>query len=307
MPIEPVSPECSRFVALDEEVQWLADGVGGKSSIAAIPWWPSEGPVWIQEGGYLCYSDIGKSQRMKWAPGEGVSVLATNTHQANGMTRDLEGRLVICEHQTQRVVRIEKDGSTTVVADRFEGKHFNRPNDVVVKSDGSIWFTDPLIPPFYPVEMDWAGVYRVSPDLKSVSLATRAVHGPNGLCFSPGEQILYVNDSRLQHIHAFDVHAAGSLTGGRIICHLKDERVGKPDGMKCDLDGNIYCTGPGGVWILSPNGQHIGTIALGGGRHATNIGWGGGDWKTLFITCYHELGCMRCLPDDDLSDDPGGP
>ncbi len=293
VPIEPVSPDCSRFVALDTEVEWLADGLGADGSDGGVPWWPSEGPVWVQEGDCLLFSDIGKSQRMQWSARGGLTVVASDTHQANGMTRDREGRLIICEQGAQRVVRIEADGGTTVVADRYEGKRFNRPNDVVVKSDGSIWFTDPLLPAFYPIEMDYAGVYRVSADLQRISLVTRAVHGPNGLCFSPSEQVLYINDSRLQHIHAFDVAVDGSLAGGRIICHLKDERLGKPDGMKCDRDGNIYCTGPGGVWILDSNCQHIGTIALGRGRHASNIGWGGGDWKTLFITCYHELACVR--------------
>jgi len=293
VPIEPVSPDCARFVDLEAEVEWIAEGLGADGSARGIPWWPTEGPVWVQEGGYLLFSDIGKSQRMKWSRAGGLSVDATDTHDGNGMTRDLEGRLIVCQQEAQRVVRVERDGSETIVVDRFEGKRFSRPNDVVVKSDGSIWFTDPFIPAFYGAEMDFAGVYRVSPDLKEIRLATKAVHAPNGLCFSPSEQVLYINDSRLQHIHAFDVHEDGTISGGRIICHLKDERIGKPDGMKCDLDGNIYCTGPGGVWILSPNGQHIGTIALGKGRHATNIGWGGGDWKTLFITCYHELGCIR--------------
>jgi len=293
VPIEPVSPDCARFVDLEAEVEWIAEGLGADGSAKGIPWWPTEGPVWVQEGGYLLFSDIGKSQRMKWSRAGGLSVDATDTNDGNGMTRDLEGRLIVCQQEAQRVVRVEHDGRITVIVDRFEGKRFSRPNDVVVKSDGSIWFTDPLIPNFYPIEMDYAGVYRVSADLKEIRLVTRAVHGPNGLCFSPSEQVLYINDSRLQHIHAFDVHEDGTISGGRIICHLKDERIGKPDGMKCDLDGNIYCTGPGGVWILSPNGQHIGTIALGKGRHATNIGWGGGDWKTLFITCYHELGCIR--------------
>lgn len=293
MPIEPVSPDCERFVDLKAEVEWIADGLGADGSARGIPWWPAEGPVWIQEGGYLLFSDIGKSQRMKWSPREGLSVAASSTNQANGMTRDLEGRLIICEQETQRVVRIEADGKTTVVADRFQGKRFSRPNDVVVKSDGSIWFTDPLIPAFYAVELDFAGIYRVTPDLKSIALVTRDVHGPNGLCFSPSEQILYLNDSRLQLIHAFDVRDDASIANGRIICHLKDERIGKPDGMKADLDGNIYCTGPGGVWILDPFGRHIGTIALGGGRHVTNVAWGGDEWKTLFMTGYHELGSIR--------------
>ncbi len=293
MPIERVSPECTRFVDLDAEVEWIADGLGADGSANGIPWLPSEGPVWVKEGGYLLFSDIGKSQRMKWSRAGGLSMEANDTNHGNGMTRDLDGRLIVCQQGGKRVVRIEHDGKTTVVADRYKGKRLSRPNDVVVKSDGSIYFTDPLTPAFYGAELDFAGVYRVSPDLKEITLVTPDIKGPNGLCFSPSEQILYINDSVLKHIHAFDVSADGSIANGRIICYLADERLGKPDGMKVDLDGNIYCTGPGGVWFMDATGRHIGTIALGGGRHATNIGWGGDDWKTLFITCYHEMGCIR--------------
>jgi gluconolactonase len=141
MPIEPVAPECTRLVDLDQEVEWLGSGFGADATALGLPWWPAEGPVWWQEGGYLLFSDIGQSKRMKWAPGEGVTLFAAPTNEANGMTRDPQGRLIACEHAAQRVTRLEPDGRLTVVADRYQGKRLNRPNDVVVKSDGSIYFT----------------------------------------------------------------------------------------------------------------------------------------------------------------------
>ena len=293
MPIEQVAPECARLVDLDQEVEWLASGFGADGSALGLPWWPAEGPVWWQEGGYLLFSDIGQSKRLKWAPGEGVTLVATPTNEANGMTRDPQGRLIVCEHAAQRVTRLEPDGCITVVADRYQGKRLNRPNDIVVKSDGSIYFTDPFRPTYPNLELGFAGVYRVSPDLQTVTLLVDDYVGPNGLCFSPSERTLYINDSRVGLIKAFDVVDDGTIANGRLFCVLKDERPGVPDGMKVDLDGNLYCTGPGGVWIIDPSGKHLGTIALREGKRATNIGWGGGDWKTLFITTFHELARIR--------------
>ena len=130
------------------------------------------------------------------------------------------------------------------------------------------------------MELGYAGVYRVSPDLSDITLLIDDYVGPNGLCFSPGESILYVNDSRVGLIKAWDVRPDGNIENGRLLCVLADERPGVPDGMKCDLEGNIYVTGPGGVWILAPDGRHLGTIALGDGKRATNVGFGGGDWRT---------------------------
>jgi gluconolactonase len=138
MPIEQAVPECARLVDLNQEVEWLASGFGADGSALGLPWWPAEGPVWWQEGNYLLFSDIGQSKRMKCAPGEDVTLVATPTNEANGMTRDPQGRLIACEHAAQRVTRLEPDGRVTVVADRYQGKRLNRPNDVVVKSDGSI-------------------------------------------------------------------------------------------------------------------------------------------------------------------------
>jgi gluconolactonase len=148
MPIEQVAPEFARLIDLEQEVAWLGSGFGADATALGLPWWPAEGPVWWQEGGYLLFSDIGQSKRMKWAPGEGVTLFSAPTHEANGMTRDPQGRLVACEHAAQRVTRLEPDGRMTVVADRYQGKRLNRPNDVVVKSDGSLYFTDPFRPTY---------------------------------------------------------------------------------------------------------------------------------------------------------------
>jgi len=293
MPIEQVAPELTRLIDLEQEVQWLGSGFGADATPLGLPWWPAEGPVWWQEGGYLLFSDIGQSKRMKWTPGEGVTLFAEPTNEANGLTRDPQGRLIACEHAAQRVTRLEPGGQVTVVADRYQGKRLNRPNDVVVKSDGHIYFTDPFRPTYPNLELGFAGVYCVSPDLQQITLIADDFVGPNGLCFSPSERTLYLNDSRVGLIRTYDTFDDGGIAHGRLFCVLKDERPGVPDGMKVDLDGHLYCTGPGGVWIMDPAGKHLGTIALGEGKRATNVGWGGGDWKTLFMTTFHELACVR--------------
>jgi gluconolactonase len=246
--------------------------------------------VWWKEGNYLLFSDIHGSRRMKWEPDKGVTVDAEGTANANGMTRDREGRLVVCHHFSRRVDRVEHDGSITVIADRYHGLKLNRPNDVVVKSDGSIYFTDPpprppLTPPEHTPELDMAGVYRVSPDLSQINLLVRTFANPNGLAFSPDEKLLYINDSNrhVKHIRVYEVEGNGTLDLGseRLFCSmLGDDRPGAPDGMKVDVEGNVYCTGPGGIWVLDPEGNHIGTIL----HRAVNMAWGGDDWTTMFFT-----------------------
>ena len=293
MPIEQVSPGLERILDLDQEVEWLASGFGGDGSALGVPWWPAEGPLWWQEGGYLLFSDIGQNRRMRYTDEDGLSVHQTETNEANGLARDPQGRLLACEHAARRVTRQEADGSITVVADQYDGKRLNRPNDLTVRSDGTIYFTDPYRDTYPGMELGFAGVYRVSPDLNEIELLVDDYVGPNGLCFSPGESILYVNDSRVGLIKAFDVREDGGIENGRLLCVLQDERPGAPDGMKCDLEGNIYVTGPGGVWILAPDGRHLGTIALRDGKRATNVGFGGDDGKTLYITTFEELCRVR--------------
>ena len=282
MPIEQKSPELERIVSADQDIEVLGTGyVGG------------EGPLWWQEDHHLLFSEVRGNRRRKWSPGEGVTLVQEPTNNANGLTRDPQGRLVMCEGGARRVSRVEHDGSVTVIANKYHGMPLNRPNDVVVKSDGSIYFTDPG-GPSPETELDFSGVYRVSADLGAINLLVRDYMLPNGLCFSPDESILYINDSQglrvdqnifssVGHIDAFDVRANGMLANRRVFCELRGEGTGIPDGMKVDVEGNVYCTGPGGVWIMDATGKHLGTI-LTEVEHTTNIAWGGEDWKTLFIT-----------------------
>ena len=282
MPIEQVSPELERIVSLDQEVEVLGTG-----------YLIGEGPLWWKEAQYLLFSEVRGNRRRKWSAAEGVTLVQEPTNNANGLTRDPQGRLIICEGGERRVTRMEPDGSTTVVANKYQGLRLNRPNDVVVKSDGSIYFTDPG-GPSPDTDLDFAGVYRVSPDLGVINLLVRDYVLPNGLAFSPDESILYINDSQgllvrdeifrsIGHIDAFDVRANGMLANRRVFCELRGEQSGVPDGMKVDVEGNVYCTGPGGVWVMDATGKHLGTI-LTGVEHTTNIAWGGEDWKTMFIT-----------------------
>ena len=195
--------------------------------------------MWYKEGGYLLFSAIRSNRRMKWAPQEGVTLFREPTDNANGLTRDLQGRLIACESSSRRMSRLEADGSITVVADRYEGKRLNSPNDVVVKSDGSIYFTDPGMDT--GLDLDFAGVYRVSADLSAVTLLVRDFVIPNGLVFSPDESILYINDSvgaldrrpddmfhSIGHIRAFDVQADGTLANGRVFCEMRGGAVWYP-------------------------------------------------------------------------------
>src|SRR3954463_2163334 len=240
--IEQLDPALENIISTTEQIHDLADGFGGAQG-------PAEGPVWWKEGGYLLFSDIHNNKRMKYIPGKGVSLFLEPTNRANGLTRDLQGRLLACEHDSRRVTRVELDGSTTVIANSFQGRQLNRPNDVVVKSDGCIYFTDPSTTPNPPQQWDltFSGVYRITPDLGTFTLLVDDFIIPNGLAFSPDEKILYVNDSRRRHIRAFDLQANGTLARqtDRIFAELGGEEPGVPDGMKVDVEGNVYCGGSG--------------------------------------------------------------
>lgn len=287
--IEQLAPELDRIVATAQPIQELADGFGG-------PQGPAEGPLWWKEGGYLVFSDIHNDRRMKYEHGKGASVLLEPTNRANGLTRDLQGRLVACEHDSRRVTRQEADGSITVVANSFQGRQLNRPNDVVVKSDGSIYFTDPWTSPMAPNQWDltFSGVYRVTPDLGTLSLLIDDFIVPNGLAFSPDESVLYINDSRRGHIRAFDVAPNGTLAkhSDHIFVDLRGPESGVPDGMKVDVEGNVYCGGAGGLWIIDPKGKKLGRVAH-GAPATTNLAFGGADWKTLFFTSRNHLGAVN--------------
>ena len=278
--IEQYDPALEKIISTSEPINEIATGFGG-------PLGPAEGPVWVKEGGYLLFSDINASKRMKYTPGQGVTVFQENTNQANGLTRDLQGRIVACEHETRRVTRRELDGSLTVIANSFQGRRLNRPNDVVVKSDGSIYFSDPWTSPDIQQQWDMTfnGVYRVSPDLGTLALLVDDFLLPNGLAFSPDESVLYVNDTRRGHIRAFDVAPNGTLAlqTDRVFADLRGPEPGVPDGMKVDVAGNVFCGGAGGIYVMDAKGKKLGRIVH-GQPATTNMAFGGPDWKTLFFT-----------------------
>ena len=289
MPIERIEAALDRIIASDAEINELGNGYGGDEG-------PAEGPLWWKEGGYLVFSDIHNNCRMKWSVGRPPTVFHENTNRSNGLTRDLQGRLVAAEHYSRRVTRTEPDGSITVIANTFQGRQLNRPNDVVVKSDGSIYFTDPWTHrrPREQWEHTISGVYRVSPDLGTITLLVGDFLTPNGLAFSPDEKILYINDSRRGHIRAFDVQDDGTLglASDHVLCDLRGSQPGVPDGMKVDIEGNIYCGGSGGLWVLDERGRQLGIVAH-GQTATTNLAFGGNDWKTLFFTSRNTLGSVQ--------------
>lgn len=241
-----------------------------------------EGPIWHPDG-FLLFSDIPANIIYKFASNQQVEVFRRPSGKANGNTLDKENRLLTAEHENRRVSRTEKDGKVITLADRYEGKRLNSPNDLVVKSDGSIYFTDPP----YGVnkdreELGFYGVYRLAADGK-LTLLVKDLVLPNGLAFSPDEQKLYVNNSEARYIAVYDVKPDGTVTNERLFADLKDaSQGGVPDGLKVDLEGNVYSTGPGGVWILSPDGKLLGKISV--PETATNLAWGESDRKTLYIT-----------------------
>ena len=251
----------------------------------------TEGPIWHQDG-YLLFVDIRWNQLLKWVPGQRYQVVREDTTEGNGLTFDLQGRLIMCEMGSRRVTRTEADGSITILADRYEGKRLNRVNDVVGRSDGSIFFTDPgmRVPP-EERELDFSGVYRIAPD-GSLHLVTTDCEYPNGLAFSPDESVLYVANSRNEkYIRALDIRADGSVTGSRIFADMSAPEEEVPDGMKVDLEGRVYCTGPGGTWIFEPNGQRVGILRT--DEVPANCAFGGSDGRTLFLTARTSLYTIR--------------
>jgi gluconolactonase len=288
--IERLDPALDEIVSASEPIVDLATNLGGSANV--------EGPLWWKEGGYLLFrgTDL---KRWKYAPGQGISVFKENTNAANGITRDMQGRLVACEAATRRLVREEHDGSVTVLASSFQGRPLNFPNDVVVKSDGAVYFTDPWAGPRAqqpPAQTDltFAGVYRVSADRGTLTLLVDDLLTPNGIAFSPDEKVLYVCDSQRRHIRAFDLQPNGTLARqtDRVFADLSGPEPGVPDGMKVDAAGNVFCGGAGGLYILDSTGKKLGRVVHGFANTA-NVAFGGDDWKTVYFCTRTSLGSFR--------------
>lgn len=268
----------------------------------------TEGPVWMR-GGFLVFSDIPNNTIHKWTLDGTVSVFRKPSGYelndapagafigSNGLTLDKDGRLTICEHGNRRVTRLEKDDTLTVLADKYEGKRLNSPNDAVYKSDGALYFTDP---PYGLVKQDedpkkelpYNGIFRLAGG--KLQLLSKELTRPNGLAFSPDEKYLYVanSDAKRKIWMRYEVARDGSLANGKVFFDVTARtEAGVPDGMKIDRQGNLYCTGPGGIWVISPEAKHLGTIAP--PEVPANLHWGEGNGKALYITARTSLYRIR--------------
>jgi gluconolactonase len=298
--IERLDPRLDQILPRHARVERIAEG---------FDW--SEGPVWDKQGGFLTFSDVPRNTVFKLQPGKGVSVFLkpsgyTGTVPrggepgSNGLLRDSQGRLVLCQHGDRRVARLEEDGTFKTLADRYQGRRFNSPNDGAFKSNGDLYFTDP---PYGLLklnddpakELDFNGVYRISAAGGTVTLLTKEMTFPNGIAFSPDEKTLYVanSDPRLAIWKAFPVKDDGTLGAGRVFADVTSSVPGKkglPDGMKVDQAGNLFATGPGGVLIFAPDGTHLGTLAT--GEATANCNWGE-DGSVLYITADMYIGRIR--------------
>jgi gluconolactonase len=301
-----IDPALDQIVTVDARLEIL------KTDYFGI----SEGPVWIQQGrtGYLLFSDIGANAIYKWTPDGTLSVfldksgytgelaaagfqgfvanngrLNISNFGSNGIVVDPQGRLIFCAQGDRAIVRIEKDGKRTVLADHYNGKRLNRPNDLVLKSDGAIYFTDPRSANNPSMELPAPAVFLIKDGM--VKLLIDDYRGPNGVAFSPNEKYLYLTAAG-QRIMRYDVQPDDTITNGRVFIDMSSDKApGNPDGMKVDAQGNVYCTGPGGVWIISPEGKHLGTILL--PERGTNMNFGDADGKTLYITSRSSLVRIR--------------
>ena len=293
-----LDPRLDQIVPADAVLEKVAEG---------FDW--AEGPVWNRAGQYLLFSDVPRNSIIKWKAGEGASVFLKPSGYSgkepftgrepgsNGLTYDPEGRLVLNQHGDRRVVRIEKDGKWTTLADRYTGKRFNSPNDLVFKSNGDLYFTDPPfgLPKTFndpQKELSFQGVYRLSHNDK-LTLLTTEVKAPNGIAFSPDEKKLYVADSARALWFVFDVKKDGTLSPGKIFfdgTEVSKDRSGVADSLKVDVHGNVFAAAPGGLFVIAPDGSLLGRFDL--GTATGNCAWGE-DGSTLFITSNHILYRIR--------------
>lgn len=281
----------------EDEFSSLVKGSAQLETVHTSCRW-AEGPVWFANGNYLLWSDIPNDRILRYIPGAGVSTYREKCGNTNGHTRDVEGRLVSCSHGNRHVERTELDGSITVIANSYNGKKLNSPNDVIVKSDGTIWFTDPA----YGIESDYEGnkseqeqdgcyVYCFDPRSGKLEVVVDDFDRPNGLAFSPDEKILYIADSafshgpdRPHHIRAFNVGSGNKLSGDRVFAEINP---GLPDGFRCDTNGNIWTSAGDGVHVYTPSGVLLGKILT--PKTPANVTFGGPKKNWLFIAATDSL------------------
>jgi gluconolactonase len=293
----------SRFksvVGVSAAVEQIATGFGF-----------TEGPIWHPGNQDLIFSDMRHDHQRRWSAGGGISTYRQPSNKANGSAYDRQGRVVRCEHLTSRVVRIEPDGTETVLASHHKERELNSPNDIVVKSDGAIYFTDPTygriredIGLLREIPQPHQGLYRIDPETGALSLMADDFWQPNGLCFSTDETRLFVNDTPRFHVRVFNVDTAGNVSGGTVWAETLDtngekpdgSKPGtlpgiKPDGMKVDSQGNLYVTGPAGIHVFAPDATCLGVVPV--SEHTTNFAFGDADFCSLYITASTSLYRLR--------------
>lgn len=274
----------SRFhqvISEDEILEEIATGFG-----------MTEGPIWHPYEMHLTFSDVPGNTMYRWSEREGMSTFRAPSHMANGNTYDPQGGIFTCEHATSRISYTDPEGQYHIVATRFEDKELNSPNDIVLKSDGSVYFTDPdygRIMEFGGIireqELPFQGVFRLDPKNSSLTLLADDFERPNGLCFSPNEKQLFVNDTDRKHIRVFDVLDDGVVTNNRVWTHVSGEGLGAPDGMKFNQAGHLFCTGPGGIHVFDSDANLLGIVLL-PELWITNFTWGDKDLRSLYITAH---------------------
>ena len=269
-------PQLTNLFGRHAEIETVADGLEFL-----------EGPVWHPYEKHLRFSDILGNSTLQWSAGAGLSLYRRNSHMANGNTYDQNGRLLSCHHASSRVTRMDGE-NMNVIASHYQGAELNSPNDIVVKRDGCLYFSDPPygretkvgIP--RPCQLDFNGVYRWDPADESLTLLTTALNRPNGLCFSAEESLLYINDSPEYKIYVFDVEADGAISNQRLFAETQGDGPGVPDGMKIDSEGNVYCCAQGGLHIFRADGSLLGRLRT--PMQITNFTWGDDDLRSLYLT-----------------------
>jgi gluconolactonase len=276
---------------------WELMAHGAKLEVVATGFGFTEGPVWDPAGFvYVSDEEINKIYRVF---ADGHREVLVDLGDPDGNTYDLNHRLIDCASVLRAIIRIDPDGHYTILADRFEGKRFNSPNDVVLGPDKAIYFTDPTLdlPSGQKQEIPFQGVYRLD-DQGEVRLLTKDLTQPNGLAFSPDGKKLYVDDSEQRNIRAYDFHPDGSVSNGRIFATELGPGKGVPDGMKLDDKGNLYVTGPEGIWVWDAQGEHLGTIVL--PEQPANLAWGEPDYRTLYFTATKSVYKLQTLARGDV-------